>query len=566
MSDHLQEVKDYCHSILSGERPACKLVILAVKRFEFMLKESAGGKSEYVFSKKHATQIFLWLERKGVVFVKDRWANKPITFEAWQKFIIVNIYGWRHRDDQSRRFMRDIIIFIPRKAGKSLLASVLAIYEFGCSGEGSEVYFVGRDRNQSGICFSNAQALIEKSAELKKQFIVRREKVCLKQYDYDMNMWREDRTSIMKPLSKDSKSMDGLNPHASIFDEVAQYDDPKLTEVITSGMMSRKNPIRISITTASTNQTNKFYDDYLYMKKLLTGEASNFRWFGILYTLDDDDDPFCKESLIKANPMVGITVDAENLFQKLQEAKEKPSDRAEFFMKQYNLFQKSSNAWMNLDFWTRNNEEYFDRSQIEVTFCGFDLASTRDINAVCFLHRLKDDTYFAEFQNFLPEKALDYISDLVITTFKKAVETRSLQLTKGEVIDHEAISDFIIGSYPPDKIHTIGFDPHNASQVVKTLDDEGYTLQKISQSAFNLSEAVKETEKLLGQNKLKHFADPFIDYQFECVELVKLPKDNVRLDKSSISNNKIDAIIALVICVKVALENPTASGSVGFYY
>ena len=82
------------------------------------------------------------------------------------------------------------------------------------------------------------------------------------------------------------------------------------------------------------------------MKKILGGEIENFRWFGVLYTLDEKDDPFDKASLIKANPMVGITVDQDNLFQKLQEAKEKPSDRAEFMMKQYNIFQSSTNAWL----------------------------------------------------------------------------------------------------------------------------------------------------------------------------------------------------------------------------
>ena len=447
------------------------------------------------------------------------------------------------------------------------MASVLAIYEFDCSGEGSEVYFIGRDRNQASICFNNSQAIIDKSEKLGKSFIVRRDKVMRRRLDHRHNLWMEDRTSVMKPLSKDSRSTDGLNPHCAIFDEVAQYDDPKLTEVITSGMMSRKNPIRISITTASTNQTNKFFEDLQYMKKILGGEIENFRWFGVLYTLDEKDDPFDKASLIKANPMVGITVDQDNLFQKLQEAKEKPSDRAEFMMKQYNIFQSSTNAWLHLDVWTRNNQDHINRDEIDITFCGFDLASTRDINAVCFLHRMKDGTYFAEFQNFLPERAFDHISDLVISTFKQAVVTNSLVLTKGEVIDHQAIIDFIVSSYSPNDIHTIGFDPHNASLVVKALDEEGYTLQKISQSAFNLSEAVKETEKLLGQNKLKHFKDPFIEYQFECVEVASLPKGNVRLEKGKADTSlKIDAILALVICVKVALENPTASDSVGFYY
>ena len=107
------------------------------------------------------------------------------------------------------------------------MASVLAIYEFDCSGEGSEVYFIGRDRNQASICFNNSQAIIDKSEKLGKSFIVRRDKVMRRRLDHRHNLWMEDRTSVMKPLSKDSRSTDGLNPHCAIFDEVAQYDDPK---------------------------------------------------------------------------------------------------------------------------------------------------------------------------------------------------------------------------------------------------------------------------------------------------------------------------------------------------
>ena len=439
------------------------------------------------------------------------------------------------------------------------------MYEFLSGGVGCEVYFVATKSDQARICFANTQMMAKHSEKLQDKLVIRQHYISKKSL---LNgAWIDDNKSIMKPLSGEGKTADGLNGSTAIFDESALIEDRTIIDAVSSGMISRDNPLRIYITTAGHNENTVFLSSLTMMRNILDGAVENFHWFGLLYSIDDGDDLYNLDTIRKSNPMVGVTIREDALLNKLEEVKHKPADKAEFLMKHYNSYQKAAHSWLALSEWEAGNvPERPDLSNATI-FVGFDLASVRDVNAVCTLYRFPNGRFYSEFQCFLPEGALDHISQIVRPIFDEAIATGSLILTQGKVVDHEQILDFIKAKFPdPEKVKCIGFDPHNASFLHKQLDVFGYTIEAISQSTFSLSQAIKLAEKLICDKKLSHLADPFINFQFTCCELKKLDtKENVRLEKNRDSSKMIDAIVTLVIALKVQMNFDDEEEDCGFF-
>jgi len=170
--------------------------------------------------------------------------------------------------------------------------------------------------------------------------------------------------------------------------------DRNSIEVLYSGMVARQNPLRIYITTASFTKETKFFEDMTMFETMLRGEATdNPRWFGLLYGLDPGDDWRDPAVWFKANPMHGISVFEDAIAARAEEAKHKPAALNEFLCKTLNVYVSANSAWIDRAHWDDPKALGFSERTPESTFIGFDLASTRDLNAVCTLHRFGEHDY-----------------------------------------------------------------------------------------------------------------------------------------------------------------------------
>ena len=201
----------------------------------------------YQFIPNRAEHILKFV--KFVRHVKGPDANKPIQLEPWQIFFIVAIYGFWDKRDDKKRWVTDVILFVPRKSGKTTLASIIALYELQFGEAGPEVFTLATSREQASICFDSSKAMIESMApELAARYLTYRSE--LKK--------RGDSTSTYRALSRENrKTGDGKNPSCALIDEAAQITERTNIEVIHSGMGARKNPLRIYLTTASFTKETK---------------------------------------------------------------------------------------------------------------------------------------------------------------------------------------------------------------------------------------------------------------------------------------------------------------------
>ena len=543
----------YAVDVAKGRIPVCRNVRLACQRFLNQLEDRAWAWEFHIPYVDHFLEF-----AQTLVHTKGPDAGKPLLLEPFQLFIVCAIYGFRSKRDHRVRMVTDVIVFIPRKAGKSTLTAVIALYELQWGEAGAEVYTLATTRDQASIVFHAATGFIENMPHDVAQL-----------YKLQRNHITKagDSQTQFKALSRDTKKTgDGMNPSCVIVDEAAQIVDRNTIEVMHSGMVARKNPLRIYITTASFTKDTKFFEDMQMLENMLTGEATdNPRWFGLLYSLDVGDDWRNPTTWAKANPMHGISVFEDAIAERAEQAKHKPAALNEFLCKTLNIYVSANSAWVDRGYWDDKKAVAVTEREPEAVFIGFDLAATRDLNAVCTLKRFAEDDYETEFRFFLPEDGLALIPKHYADIFRVAVNSGILHITQGNVMDDREISDYIIKQYSKyDMTQEIGFDAYNAASLVARLHEAGLPVKKVGQGMAVLSNPSKQVEKLILNHAIKHDGNPFVGWQLGNCEVYEDVNGNVKVRKNeSDKSAKVDGIISLIIAMHCSLDNPPL-GRFGF--
>jgi phage terminase large subunit-like protein len=547
----LEDGIGYAAAVAKGEINACRNVRLACQRF---LNHLENKEWEYVFD-PGAVNHFLQFTSL-CRHVKGQWAGQPVNLEPFQILIICAIYGFRLKRDRSKRMVQDVIVYIPRKAGKSTLTALIALYELAFGDAGAEVYTVATNRDQASIVFTTAKGFIETlPREVSGLFIPGKFTI----------VKNGDSQSVFKALSRDTKRTgDGLNPSCAIIDEASQIIDRNTIEVLHSGMVARANPLRLYITTASFTRDTKFFEDLQVMEHILHQDVpDNPRWFGLLYSLDAGDDWRDPTVWHKANPMHNISVSHDAISARCEEAKIKPAALNEFLCKTLNVYVSAETAWVDRSHW--DEAVGLTDREPEAVFIGFDLAATRDLNAVCTLKRYAEDDYEAEWKFFLPEDGFDLLPAHYQDIFRQAINSGILHITEGNVMDDREISEYILGQSQKYDVREVGYDAYNAAALVARLYEAGMPTKKVGQGMAVLSNPSKHVERLILGHKIKHDGNPFLGHQLGNCEVFVDVQGNIKVKKAGVDRHaKVDGIVALIIAMHCSLDNPMPSESYGF--
>lgn len=543
----------YAVQVAKGEVQVCRNVRLACQRFLNQIENKEWG---WYFDPDYPQHFLDFVGQ--LKHTKGKEAGENVVLQPWQIFLICAIYGFRAKKDHTKRMVTDVIVFIPRKAGKSTLTSAIGLYELQFGEAGAEVFTLATNREQATIVFDSAKGFVETTTdEIRNWFDVSKYEVKKK----------GDSQTMFKALSRDTKKTgDGKNPSCVIIDESAQIVDRNSIEVLHSGMVARQNPLRIYITTASFTKDTKFYEDYQMFETMLNGEATDqANWFGLLYSLDPHDDWRDPTNWQKANPMHGITVFEDAIAKRAEEAKHKPATLNEFLCKTLNIFVSANTAWVDRDLWDSEECVIKETRDPEAVFLAFDLASTRDLNAVCTLKRYAEDDYEAHWKFFLPEESLELIPKHYQDIFRNAINSGILKLTMGNVMDDKEIYDHIISEHEKYDLKEVGYDAYNAGNLVSRLYEAGLPVKKVGQGMAVLSNPSKYVEKMILQKGIKHDGNPFVGWQLSNCEVYTDVNGNIKIRKNEADKSaKVDGIIAMITAFHCALDNPYVSNSFGF--
>jgi len=539
-TDPLEKAARYGRDVLTGKIVTGKLTKLAVQRQENDLKK---GPDRGLFFCEESARRPLILFRDYLKHSKGEWSGQPIDLEPWQCWIIACVFGWKNQDTDKRRF-RTVYDEVARKNGKTTRLSGIGNYGLTKDNEGGpEIYAAATKREQSRILFDEACRMIKQSVPLRRRLDVRQHRI-----NNPANFGK------FEPLSADGQTMDGLNPHFALVDELHAHKTSEVWDVLKSAFGSRSQPLLWAITTAGFNKNGICYEVRDYAIKVLEGIVDDDSFFSIIYTLDDGDDWQNEDNWIKANPNLGVSVGIDYLREQARQAVVMPTAKINFFTKHLNIWVTGATAWCNMEYWISCSADY-KPDEIKETvsvYLGLDLASVSDIASIGGIAVMPDGRWLTFGKHYLPEEAVDNNIRKSTIPFRKWHEQGWLTLTPGNVIDFNFIKADILSLMERFPVKEIAFDRWNSSQLVNDLLDVDAPMVAFGMGYASMNAPMKELERRYLAKEIAHPNDPVLNWAMSNVVADQDPAGNIKPAKNK-STEKIDPAVALMMAVGRAM-------------
>lgn len=479
---------------------------------------------------------------------KGEWSGKPFEPSPWQEFDLIRpLFGWK-RKDGTRRF-RTAYVEIPRKNGKSAIAAGIGNKLFLDDNEpGAEVYAAATKRDQAKIVFNEARAQVRgmmKEDPNLRQFI----------HVTEVLMDVPSRRSKFEPLGADANTMDGLNVHGAVVDEIHKHKTADVWNVLDTATGARRQPLLFGITTAGYDRESVCWKLHTHAINILEGNVEDDSFFAYITTIDEGDDWKDEACWGKANPNLGSTVKLDDLRRKLIKAKEEPQFENEFKRLHLNVWTEQATRYFPMDKWDAcEPRRDVDDLLGQDCFGGLDLAQERDLTGFTLVFP-DGDAYDVRAWAWIPEeKALEWEKrDRV--PYRDWVKRGFVKLTSGDAIDFECVLRDILGILEKYNPIQIGYDPRFGGQISQQLAAQtGVEIVKIPQTFACLSEPMKKTKELILTGKLRHGGSPLLRWQAAntAVATDRYNEGLVRPYKGA-SNGRIDNIVALIMAMGRAI-------------
>lgn len=549
-----------------AERRIGKYERLAIERQkrDLALARQQGGHPRGLWYDAAAGERVVEFIEKFCRHHKGEWAGNLIELQGWQKDRFIRpLFGWK-RADGTRRF-RTGWIEIARKNTKTTSAAGCGLYLMVGDGEpGAEIYCTATKEAQAKILHRDATAMVKASPELKRFVRV-----------YRNNLSCARLGSKFEPLGADSTTLDGLNPHGHIPDEVHAHKDHGVWNVLDTGMGARRQPLTLAITTAGTyDKESVGWQKHEYATQVLEGFNGSFEddsFFAYVAAIDDDDDPFDPANWGKANPSLNVSIRETYLAEQAVKAQRDPTFYNDFLRLHLNRWVQQETRWLSVERWrdcdpVSPERALETRAQREEAlagrecYAGLDLSSRLDLTALVLAFQNPDGTFDLVCRFWLPEETIREHEKKGKRMYAQWEREGWLTATPGEIIDYGFIRAELGRLREKFQITEVAMDPHNATQIATELrEQDGFTTLDFQQGFKSMSEPSKAFEALIVARKIRHGGHPILRWNVGNAAVRRDPAGGIKPDKDA-AKDKIDGLVAAIMATGRATLSPGGSG------
>ncbi len=476
---------------------------------------------------------------------KGKLGGKPFILELWQKALIAATFGIVHKIDGTRKF-QEVILIVARKNGKSTLAAAVGLYLQMADGEpGAEIYAVATKRDQAKIIWLEAKRMVRKSPSLLKRM-----KTLVAEIVCDLN------DSSFKPLGSDSDTLDGLNVHGALLDEIHAWKDKNLYDVIVDGTSSREQPLIFITTTAGTIREGIYDIKYDEIEQVVNGYGDpngykNERLLPIVYELDNRKEWVDEECFYKPNPGLGTIKQIGQLKAKVNKAKANPLLVKNLLTKDFNVRETTSEAWLTFE--QLNNTDTFDIKALKPRYCiaGIDLSSTTDLTCTSIIFRVPNDTtLYVKQMYWLPGDLLEKRVQEDKIPYDTWLEQGYLRVSEGNKVDYKDVTKWLLEVQDEMDIYVykIGYDSWSSTYLVDELQSNfgKDTTDPVIQGAKTFSGPMRRFAADLESKKINYDNNPVLKWNLSNAAVQIDRNDNMALVKTSNSRRRIDGVASLL--------------------
>ena len=304
-------ILEYWRKIEQGEIP----VSSKTRRwYQYLADRVHNPTKQMAYNAARANHIIEFAEN-FCCLSKGNGAGKPVVLELWEKAHLAAVFGFV--DEFGYRTCHESLLIVGKKNGKSLLASIVGLYMLIGDGEkGPEVYSAATKRDQAKIIWTESTRMIKKSKVLAKRLKCRVGDISSEDFN----------NGVFKPLASDSDSLDGMNIHCALLDEIHQWKNGKaLYDILADGVSARSQPLIYITSTAGTIREDIYDTKYEEAEHIINGlfddnGYKDIHFFPFIYELDERKEWTDKDKWLKANPNLGVSKKWEYLEDKVNKA------------------------------------------------------------------------------------------------------------------------------------------------------------------------------------------------------------------------------------------------------
>ena len=542
-------ILEYWEKIENGKETVSNKVYRTYKK----LVNDIKNPGEYFYSPKRGNHILEFAENY-CRHSKGKFGGKPVRLELWEKAHLAAIFGFV--DIEGNRKYRESILIVGKKNGKSLLASIVGLYMLVADGEpGPEVYAVATKKDQSRIIWLESKRMTKKSPSLLKRI-----KPLVGELDSDFN------DGVFKPLASDSDTLDGLNVHCVLMDEIHQWKQGKaLFDIMADGVSAREQPLVYITSTAGTIREDIYDQKYDEAEMVINGYDDpegykDERFIAFIYELDNRREWTDEQCWKKANPGLGTIKNRQTLKDKVEKAKKNPLLVKNLICKEFNIRETSSEAWLTFE--QANNPETFDLKKLKPRYGvgGVDLSSTTDLTAAKVLFKVpNDERIYVLSMYWIPEDMVEKRVAEDKIPYDVWIEKGYVRTCKGNKISYRDVKAWFVEIQERNDIYLsmIGYDSWSAVYFVEDMMDYfgKTTMIPVIQGKKTLSQPMKCLGADLENNLIVYNNNP-VDKWCLCNTAVDIDKnDNIQPIKTSKPRRRIDGTAALLDAYVVLQNN-----------
>lgn len=523
-----------------GKIVDCKIVACdKMKRISEVLLERYLAPDEYHFDADIAKRHTDFIE----TFCKLPSGNvgQPLKLELFQKARLQALFGFV--DDNNLRQYNECLIIEGRKNGKTTETAAVEIDVLVDDKEGSpQIYNIATMLDQAKLGFNAAVKMVRQSPMLSANIRKR-----------TADLYFDRNFGFIKALASNSNSLDGLDVHCAVIDELSAIKNRDIYDLIKQAMGARKQPLLFCITTNGYVREGIFDSQYKYAADILNGAVKNPRFLPFIYELDSPEEWDDENCWIKANPGIDTIKSRTYLREMVQKAKDDPSFKPTVLVKDFNIPQSGSTTW--LPFESVVNEATFDMEQVAHSYAigGCDLSSVYDLTcATLVLRKPNDETVYVLQKYFIPQRKIDENlgSDAKHVPYKLWADQGWLEINEGAQVDYSAVTRWFIEMVEKWDIRPLWvcYDRALAGYWQSEMEEYGFEMEKTAQGPFTWSQPMKELGCALTEHKVNYNNNPILRWCLANTGVKALNKDGIETIQpvKLQQDRRIDGMVSLL--------------------
>ena len=548
-------IETYFTAILDGKITGCE----KMKRQSERILDAYYNPGEYHFDAEIANRHIEFIER----FCKVPSGNigQPLKLMLFQKARFETIFGFV--DDNDRRQYNEVLIIEGRKNGKTTECAAVELDMLVNDKEGSpQIYNVATAMDQAKLGFNAAHKMIKQSPMLSKHV---RKRAADLYFSHNMG--------FIKALAANVSSLDGLDTHCAIIDELSAIKNRDLYDLIKQSMGARSQPLLFTISTNGFVRDGVFDAQYQYSADIISGKAKNPRFLPFIYELDDPDEWDQESCWIKANPALGQTKSLDYMREMVQKAKDDMTFKPTVLVKDFNLKQNTASAWLTWE--ELNNEEITPEDAVfRYGIGGMDAADSIDLNSAKVICRRRlsdgslDKKIYVKSMYWLPQRVLDEFEgqgkrqgrdNVPYTIWRDKGFLRTVDSFK---VDKRVMLDWFLEIQEDKDIYIswIGYDPwHIDESLLNEFRDAfgPHCMIPVRQGVATLSQPMKDLRAELSENNIVYDNNPIDKWNLANTSVKVDVNGNIQPIKGLDQRKRIDGTLSLLDAYVVYVNNLT---------